>query len=99
MDNTSANRNAEAALEREHPSLVNLGCWSHALSLLFKDGAKRFAWVELVYMQAVDVSNAINNSEKIRAMLEKAMLASPSKRVLSLKPLRNALCVQAQSPC
>jgi hypothetical protein len=63
MDNTAANRSAEAALERAHPYLVNIGCWSHALSLLIKDFAKRFKWVELAYMRAVEVSNAINNSE------------------------------------
>jgi hypothetical protein len=84
MDNTAANRSAEAALGRARPHLVNIGCWSHALSLLIKDFAKRFKWVELAYMRAVEVSNAINNNEKMRSMLHAAMLSSPSKRVFSL---------------
>jgi hypothetical protein len=84
MDNTAANRSAEAALERAHPHLVNIGCWSHALSLLIKDFAKRFKWVELPYMRAVEVSNAVNNSEKMRSMLHAAWTALLPKQACVL---------------
>lgn len=76
MDSASANRSAMQKLEEEVGPLINLPCVSHTLSLLLKDIEKRFGWVAQMYKVAVDASSAINNSEKLTAMLAAAGLST-----------------------
>jgi hypothetical protein len=83
MDSASANRTALSNLLMDHPQLINLPCMSHSLSLLLKDLAKCFPWVESIYAAAVTVSNALA-SEAIKYMLQQSMLAQPSKVVFPI---------------
>jgi hypothetical protein len=62
---------------------MNLPCIAHALSLLVKDLAKHFAWVDETYSAAVAVSNA-QATEAIKHLLHQSMLAQPSKTVFSI---------------
>jgi hypothetical protein len=83
MDSASANRSALQKLQDAHPHLINLGCLSHSLSLLIKDLAKCFGWIDRVYNEAIAVSNA-QATEAIHFMLQQAMLAQPKQTVFSI---------------
>jgi hAT family C-terminal dimerisation region/Protein of unknown function (DUF 659) len=70
MDSASANRSAMDQLDRDEDlkPMVQLQCAAHMLSLLMKDLAKRFPWVEETFAKVIYISNAVNNSEKLRSM-------------------------------
>jgi hypothetical protein len=76
MDNTKANCGAMDQLQEEHPYWVVLGCQSHAFNLLIKDLAKenKSPWSAKVFAQALTISNAIGDSEKIRDLVNKKQL-------------------------
>lgn len=67
-------RAAMKLLKADHPGWIMLGCTAHALNLLIKDlaSAKRGAhpWLVKVYDAAIEMSNTINNAEKVRAALD-----------------------------
>ena len=71
MDNTSSNRLAFTLLHADMPHLLLVGCQSHALSLLIKDlgSVRHFKFGARVYEQARLLSNTINGSERVRALL------------------------------
>jgi hypothetical protein len=73
MDSASANRTAMAELDKdaEVPPMVNLPCAAHTLSLLMKDIAKRFSWVEDLFSSVIFISSSINGSEKMRFLFER----------------------------
>jgi hAT family C-terminal dimerisation region len=80
MDSASANRNAMDVLDRDCTvtSMVNLQCAAHMISLLMKDLAKRFGWVEHIYTQVLFISAAINGSEKLRYLFQQQCLQGGS---------------------
>ena len=67
-------RAAMKLLKADHPGWIMLGCTAHALNLLIKDlaSAKRGAhpWLVKVYDAAIEMSNTINNADKVRAALD-----------------------------
>jgi hypothetical protein len=77
MDNTKANCGAMEQLENDHPYWLVLGCQSHAFNLLIKDLAneQKCPWAAKVFAQALTISNAIGDSEKIRDLVNKKQLA------------------------
>jgi hypothetical protein len=72
MDSASANRSAMDQLDRDEDlqPMVHLQCAAHMLSLLMKDIAKRFSWVEETFKKVVYISTAVGNSEKLRALFK-----------------------------
>jgi len=73
MDNTKANRKAMRLMEEEFPTMVNLGCAGHGLSLGIKDlgnGGKLQTTVGKVLQTCKMMSNAIGDSEKLRALVQ-----------------------------
>jgi hypothetical protein len=78
MDNTKANRKSMAELEHEFPWMSNLGCSAHNLALLIKDlgnAGSRKTKVGAVLEKAKMMGNAIGDSEKMRALVQKHMKA------------------------
>jgi hypothetical protein len=73
MDNTKANCGAMDQLQQQHPSWLVLGCQSHGFNLLIKDLANELKcpWSAKVFAQALTISNAIGDSEKIRDLVNK----------------------------
>jgi hypothetical protein len=83
MDNTSTNKKTQKCLTNLHNGL-HIGCGSHGFALLIKDLYKGLACVKKCYDEAVDMSNAVNNSERIAAMLKTSMLAKTAPYVYSM---------------
>jgi hypothetical protein len=50
--------------------MVQLQCAAHMLSLLMKDLAKRFLWVEETFSHVIYISTAVGNSEKLRSLFK-----------------------------
>jgi hypothetical protein len=73
MDNASTNKKPQMCLTNPNNGL-HIGCGSHDFALLIKDLYKGLAWVKKCYDIAVDMPNAVNNSETIAAMLKTSML-------------------------
>jgi hypothetical protein len=71
MDNTKANRSALKKLKDKFPRWLTLGCNAHALNLIFKDLANesRCEGTARVVTALNKMSNAINNSERIKSLL------------------------------
>lgn len=73
MDNTKANRKAMTLMEEEYPWMVNLGCAGHGISLSIKDlgnGGKLRTTVGATLETCKMLSNAIGDSEKLRALVQ-----------------------------
>ena len=76
LDNTATNVSALRTMEQLHPRWVGLGCQAHALALLIKDlahvknGSSKFKWAATLFAQALDISNTIGGSERIRALVQ-----------------------------
>jgi hypothetical protein len=83
MNSASTNRSDLQKLQDAHPHLINSGCLSHSLSLLIRDLAKCFGWIERVYNEAIAVSNA-QPTEAIHFMLQAAKLAQPNQAGFSI---------------
>jgi hypothetical protein len=85
MDNTSTNKKAkpQTSLTKLNNGL-HIGCGSHGFALLIKDLFKGLAWVKKCYDEAVDMSNAVSNSERIAAMLKTSMLAQNPPNAYSI---------------
>jgi hAT family C-terminal dimerisation region len=89
MDSASANRKAYEELleatkdmtvcDEDHEGglgpLVLLQCASHTLSLLIRDITQHFGWVHDVYTNAVMLSKALNNNERIHDCYRRACIA------------------------
>eukprot|EP00798_Chlamydomonas_sp_ICE-L_P012776 gene12776-16033_t len=71
MDNTKANANAMKMLEEQNPAWVCIGCGAHAFALIFKDFNKllKCVWTAEVFATARMMTNTINDSEKVRALI------------------------------
>jgi hypothetical protein len=71
MDNTKANRAAMRMLKQEYPHLLAIGCQGHGLSLFLKDMAKDSDnIVSKTFSRANTIVNAVNDSEKLRALVQ-----------------------------
>jgi hypothetical protein len=80
MDNTKANRAAMVLLSNEFKHLINIGCQAHGLSLMIKDMAKdKSSIVSKTLDRASILVNAINNSEKLRALVQEKQRAEYNK--------------------
>jgi hypothetical protein len=80
MDNTRANRAAMVLLRNEFKHLINIGCQAHGLSLLIKDMAKdKSSIVSKTLDRANILVNAINDSEKLRALVQEKQRAEYNK--------------------
>jgi hypothetical protein len=72
MDNTKANRAADALLDVEYPFLINIGCQAHGLSLLLKDMAKNSSGlVGKTFERTATLVNSFNDGEKLRTLIHK----------------------------
>jgi hypothetical protein len=71
MDNTKANNAAMAILQELHPYWLVFGCQGHALALILKDFANenKCPWSAKVFDRAINISNVIGDSEKIRSLV------------------------------
>jgi hypothetical protein len=70
MDNTKANRAADALLDVEYPFLINIGCQAHGLSLLLKDMVKDSSGlVGKTFERTATRVNSFNDGEKRRALI------------------------------
>jgi hypothetical protein len=63
---------------------ANIGCFAHVFALLLKDLAKNFEWVKECYDAGIDISTAVNNSEKILVSLKQSMLALPGAIIYAI---------------
>ena len=63
-------------IEEIYPEMCCLGCVAHCLSLLIKDYAKRFVWLDVLYEVCITISNLANQSESTKAALHRAMIGS-----------------------
>jgi hypothetical protein len=63
-------------LEEEFPTLIGLECQAHGLAMLLKDlggftkKTPKSSWLSKLYSTAKMLSNAVNDSEKIRQLLQ-----------------------------
>jgi hypothetical protein len=71
MDNTASNRSAMQKLEEKHPHMIAFGCQAHGLALLIKDlgNDRKCKWISRTYDTARMISNAINDSNRIKSIV------------------------------
>lgn len=72
MDNTKANKAAMNMLLQDFPSMIQLGCQAHGLSLFIKDIAnkKKTKWASSVMEDCLMLVNVINDNEAIKAKMQ-----------------------------
>lgn len=79
MDNTKANRAAGVIMNERHPEWLVVGCYAHALSLLLKDFKEKTKWGKKLFTTANQMVNTINDSELIRALINKHQMQQYGK--------------------